>query len=315
MPAIPAAYRAMLEQHYRRLQRLATRGDVVSLKRLYDDANDALMRRIARTAGRETFTAAQARALAGQVKSGLIGLTRRLEGALGEASLAAQTESIRALARGVAALEKKFTGASIALPVEEAARFRGVIDKSRTSLLRAHKTSMARYGARLVTKMERQISLSLMTGQTGHELAAGLRDVADLEWYQGERIARTEIAWAYNAGHADGIADAARELPDLWMRWSEHVDDVGYEPLDDRVAVDSEAMHGQVAAPGSEFVMPPTNRKGEDVPADLVGKRWPHPPNRPNDRAVLAPWRPHWGVPGWVWRRGRRVDVRAELAE
>lgn len=315
MPRIPPAYREMLDQNYRRLQKLASRGDVAALKRMYDDANDALMGKIVRTAGKRTFGAAQARALGMQVRANLILLTQRLERGLGEASLAAQTESVRALARSVASLEKEFTGAAVALPIEQASRFRGVIDKSRTSLLRAHETSMARYGARLVTTMEDTISLSLMTGETGVELANKLRDVADVEWYQGERIARTEIAWAYNAGHADGIADAAREMPDLWMRWSEHVDDFGYEPLDDRVAVDSEAMHGQVAPAGGTFVMPPANRKGEPTPRALAGKRWSHPPNRPNDRAVLAPWRPHWGVPGWVWRAGQRVDVRAELAE
>jgi hypothetical protein len=138
--------------------------------------------------------------------------------------------------------------------------------------------------------------------------------------WQAERIVRTECAWAFNATHADGIADAARELPDMMMRWTEQCDDASGAPLDDRVGVDSIALHGQLAKPGGVFTMPPTSlvpdKSGKtDVPLGLVGMMWAHPPNRPNDRAVLAPWRPHWGVPGWTWDGSGRVPYEVREAE
>lgn len=309
MPRVPPEYRIVLQRHQRQLERLVRRRGAAQMKKLYDQATDELMRKLARQAGRggATFTTTTRRSLLMQLRSGMIQLTQRLKGELGEASLAAQVESVRTLARSVSQLERKFTGAIVTLPVEEAGRFAGVVDKGRSSLLRAHDTSMARYGASLVRNLERDMATSLLTGQTTSETIDRLRERTDLEWYQGERIVRTEMAWAYNASQADAIEDATKIAPDLMMRWNEHVSEGG-TPLDDRVGDDSIAMHGQVAPAGGVFTMPPRTKAGVAISSSLVGDAWSHPPNRPNDRAVLAPWRPHWGVPGWVWK-GRRVPV------
>jgi hypothetical protein len=168
-----------------------------------------------------------------------------------------------------------------------------------------HRESMTKYGARIVTKMESQLGESLIAGESPNDAVARIETVAKGEWYQAERIVRTETAWAFNATQADGMVDAASELDDLYMRWSEHVDDETGEPLDDRVAADSLALHGQVVRPGGEFLMPGS----ADVQESLQGRGWPFPTDRPNDRACLAPWRPGWGVPGWEMRGGRKVMV------
>jgi hypothetical protein len=119
------------------------------------------------------------------------------------------------------------------------------------------------------------------------------------------------MAYAYNSAHADGIEESAHEIPDLMQLWQENCDDDG-EPLDDRVGVDSLAMHMQVAQPGGSFFMPATSpvadAKGKtDVHSSLVGLSWDFPPNRPNDRAVLSPWMADWGVPGWEYSNGKRI--------
>ena len=100
----------------------------------------------------------------------------------------------------------------------------------------------------------------------------------------------------------------------MMQRWSEHCDDSTGMPLDNRVGVDSIAMHGQVAAPGEVFVMPsnapaPDAKGRTEVPEQLVGLSWYFPPNRPNDRAIVQPWHPAWGVPGWRWDGSQRVPV------
>jgi hypothetical protein len=258
------------------------------------------------------MTQAQRKSLLAQIKVGEARLARRMAGALGEVSRDAQEDSLRALTRDLRGLEKKFSGAQIVLPIEEAARFQGVLDQRRTSLLSAHDSSMRRYGANLVAKMQNELSVSLMAAETTSEAIDRIVKVAGNEWWQGERIVRTEVAWAYNATHADGVEEAKEDLPDIMMRWSEHVDDFTYSPLDQRVGVDSIAMHGQLAPPGGMFTMPSTapvpDWTGNTFVDDsLVGESWSFPPNRPNDRAVLAPWRPDWGIPGWIWRNGRRV--------
>jgi hypothetical protein len=49
------------------------------------------------------------------------------------------------------------------------------------------------------------------------------------------------------------------------------------------------------------------------VSAKLWGKTFDFPPNRPNDRASLDPWRPGWGIPAWVWDGTQKVDAEKYL--
>lgn len=303
------------QQHF--LGQLATKDAVKRLKRTYDDAHDALVGKLARAAkaGKgQSFDSHQYRQMLLQVKAGQAKLANALAGELGVETKIVQKKSIMQLENEIAALEKKYSGAEVSLPIAEMARFSGAINARETSLLKMHTESMVNYGVKNVAKMEQALSISLATGETTAEAVDRIMDVADLAWHQGERIVRTELAWAYNATQNDGIVAAASEFPDLKTRWSEHVSDGSGAPLDDRVAVDSIAMHGQVVTPGGFFVMPPTapypDAKGNTkVPDALVGLSWQFPPNRPNDRAVVQPWRPHWGIPAWEWS-GRRVAMK-----
>jgi hypothetical protein len=109
-------------------------------------------------------------------------------------------------------------------------------------------------------------------------------------------------------------------------RWTEYVDDATGRPLDARVANDSLVLHGQVCfqpegatfegrstflvGGTGGFTMPPDGR----VNAKLWGRRYAHPPNRPNDRSRLVPWKPTWGVPAYMVVNGVRMDVRKALA-
>lgn len=308
--AVQSEFRSVVAEHRRRLDRLIDRRGAANLKKIYDDGLASLEKKIAAAVGRggkATMSTYQIALAKVQIRQGQAAISKRLSGALGEITEEAQEESLRAQIRDLKTLERRFNGAAVTLPIEEAARFRGVIDKRRTSLLRAHETSMNRYGARAVGKMEETLSTSLVAGDSGEETIGKIMDVAGNQWHQAERIVRTETSWAYSATARDGMIENARVIPELKMRWNEHVSDAGV-PFDDRVGVDSVALHGQVTHPGGLFTCPSETRAGEDVPEGLEGETWEHPPNRPNDRAVLAPWRKDWGVPGWEWR-GRRVSL------
>lgn len=311
-PKVPRAFAEAVATHRNRLDRVAVGGAVGPLRRLYEEAQAAVVARAARLAKAkrgDTFTAHQQRIVLAQVREGQRLLTQRMAGQMGPLSAQAQRSALKGLAADVARLSKRFTGAELSLPVGEASVMAGVVAKRQPSLLRQHSSSMARYGASLVQKVERTLAVTLLSGASSSEAMDDVAEAIDGEWWQGERIVRTEMAYAFNAAHRDGIEES--EVSGLRMRWEEHCDAAG-NPLDDRVAVDSLAMHGQVAAGGGLFVMPPTapvpDRRGQvQVPQALVGLSWEFPPNRPNDRAVLAPWMPGWGVPGWAWVGGRRV--------
>lgn len=315
--AVPAEYKAVSSESRARLDKLlAQQGAAARLKRLYEEAEAALVKRIYNAAGRgDTMSSSQMKAMLGQVREGQKSIAARLAGHMGDESEAAQEVALSGLVEDIGRLEKQFTGAATSLPIEEAGKFRGIVGGRRQSLVRAHKTSFARYGADLVEKMEDSLSRSLLTGETPRDAAMRLTEVADVEWYRAERLVRTELAWAANATALDGMKEMGKDMPDLMARWCEHVDDGSGMPLDDRVGVDSLAMHGQVAEPGGVFVMPPLSlvpdKSGTTVVSpQLVGKTWQFPPNRPNDRAVIQPFRPGWGVPGWRLVGGRRVEVK-----
>lgn len=313
---MPAAFMKAARAHRNRLEKIATVPAAAKLKRTYDEAQAAVLARIKRevkSGWKDSFTAHQQRIVLGQIRQGQAVVAQRLAGDLRPLSEKAQQTALRGLIADVTALHKQFTGSEIVLPIEEAATFEGVIAGRAPSLLSLHRQSMARYGAQIVGDVQHRLALSLVQGDTMMDAYDALAELIDDDWWKGERIARSEMSYAFNLTHRDGIVETAKEVPELRQRWEEHCDDSG-APLDDRVRVDSIAMHGQVTDAGGVFTMPATapfpDARGEtNVPRRLVGLKWAAPPNRPQDRAVVSPWMAEWGVPGWEYVAGRRVSI------
>jgi hypothetical protein len=307
-------YHAVLGENRRRLNRLIDRRGVAPLKNLFARAHSeqtAKLRAVVRYGRGDTFTAHQARVVMAQIRQSEAVIAARLAGELGDISEEAQREALHGLVASLDRLDPQFKGSAAALQLEEASHFEGIIDKRRRSLLRMHRESMSRYGARLVGDMEGELAQSVIQNETPLQAIDRIQETAQNQWWQAERIVRSETAAAYNASHHDGIAEVAEEIEDLMMQWNEHCGDDG-EPLDDRVAVDSLALHGQIAPVGGVFTCPSrapvADSKGNTKVAEgMAGEEFEYPPNRPNDRSVLAPWRKSWGIPGWQWKNGRKV--------
>ena len=136
------------------------------------------------------------------------------------------------------------------------------------------------------------------------DVVAKIESTTEDQWWQVERLVRTETASSWNAAANDSLMTAAQELPQLRSRWTEMINDLTNIPFDKKVAVDSVVMHGQVARPGFPFTMPSDPRVTK-----YAGKSWVYPPNRPQDRAVLVPWMPSWGIPGWQTVGDSRIDL------
>lgn len=221
---------------------------------------------------------------------------RDLQQALTVAVDRTAAESARQVVRELAWAQTALGGSagSIApvLPVQEMARLAGVVGGDRSLLDRFHVrlgSVLKNYGAPLVRELEQITAVGLAAGDGPDALTRRLLDAApDVlrgDWWRAERVARTEVAHAYNTTHAETAKALADEgMDDLMTRWTENVSDDGVA-MDDRVAKDSLALHGQLRAPGQPFY-------------DAVNERSvAAPPNRPNDRAVLLTWRASWGEP------------------
>lgn len=302
--------------HIKRLSNLIDRGAIPRLRKLYTESMHDLEKKLANAigAGASPFTIQKHRTLLTQVHQGLAELGRNMGSALGQETVKTQEASARALITDIKKLEGKARGAAVQLPIEQAARFTGVIDKRKTSLLKLNKTSMAKYGASIVGKLEGALAQTLVQGESGFQAIDRVTKAYDMEWWRAERIVRTEQAWAYNATQMDAVQDTTKVFPDMMMRWCELVADETLVPFDNRVGADSVAMHGQLARPGTMFQMPlnassiviQTRYGKSTVSKNLLGKSWANPPNRPNDRAALQPWRPGWGW-GWELIGGAKV--------
>lgn len=304
-------YRAIVRGQQLEIERLVRARGLTPVRAIYDDLLRELVAALAHLP--PGFDRTVKEGLLAQVRATMARLVGAGGGALAAGSAAAHAAAASAGFRLLNQMEREFAGAVVPLPLREIAVMRGVTARA-PNLLTVHRRSLARYGARVVGEISEQTSIGLALGENTSKIIDRVQGVADVEWWQGERIVRTEMNYAYNAGHRDALTVEAEELDDdLWAQWSEHATPDG-APLDDRVEVDSLAMHGQVAKTGEVFTQPPTSpqadRKGRtEVPKALVDQTWEHPPNRPNDRSTLVPWRPHWGIPGWVWRDGQRVDA------
>ncbi|MFM2151574.1 MAG: hypothetical protein RL199_9 [Pseudomonadota bacterium] len=311
----------------RTLERLARERGVRPMLRLIQSAAAEMERKVARLAPKdETFTAVQQRAILAQYRAMLLELQPRMTRVLGEASREAQVESIRAMVSTLALAELEFEGVTTPLPLTQAARMAGIIDRDRASLLRQHDVSVRTYGIDSITAAEKYLGQSFAVQRSYSETVAGLFDMVDQSRYRAERIVRTETSWAWNTAHATALDDASELIPGLFRRWVEYVSDTTGAPLDGRVANDSLVLHGQVSfqpegatmearstflvGGTGGFEMPRDNR----VNAKLWGKRYAHPPNRPNDRSRIVGWKVDWPVPAYMVVNGQRTDVKKALA-
>lgn len=145
------------------------------------------------------------------------------------------------------------------------------------------------------------------------DLIDAIEVVIDESWWRVERMARTEVATAYNLAIQYAIEAVSKDLNiKIWLRWCELIDERTQLPLDAHVAGDSMVLHGQVALPGTMFTMPiVTGRDEEKEAARFEGQSWNGPPNRPNDRSVLSLWTPETGLMAYVVRNGKRVFLTA----
>jgi hypothetical protein len=177
----------------RTLERLTRERGVRPMQKLIESAAAEMQRKVSRLApDDETFTAVQQRAILAQYRAMLLDLQPRMTRVLGEASREAQVESIRSMVKTLALAELEFEGVTTPLPLTQAARMAGIIDRDRASLLRQHDVSVRTYGVDSITQAERYLGQAFATQRSYSETVAGLFDMVDQSRYRAERIVRTE---------------------------------------------------------------------------------------------------------------------------
>ena len=300
----------VLRESLRRAHRLLDDAAPAELLRVLKRADADLKRRLVGVVAGSPglrFSEAQALAYQAQVQVVTAYVRDRLLGITHDAAERAVLASAPHTARDIASLDRIFTGIAKPLRIREAAVMEGIVRRAKDALLNQHATSVDRYGDGMIRDFRRLMSRGLAEGVSqgqmvdalvGHGGPRGPRvstkattdpvtgrvirlreeDIPEglfvRKRYWAERVVRTEVAHAQNEARLRTIERSrAEDFPDMGKKI--------LAVLDNRTALDSLAVHGQV-------------RALEDMFQDGAGRQYLRPPARPNDRETIVPWRLAW---------------------
>lgn len=141
---------------------------------------------------------------------------------------------------------------------------------ARESLIERIPNSLARWGPDVARRVRNELAASQATKTFSGDTITAIKGVIGAERWKADRIFRTELFNGYNAAHLDGL-ETARDVYQIDTKKSAIV------TFDGRTDADSYPVHGQVRELNEKFT-------------DGDGRRYLHPPGRPNDREKEIPW-------------------------
>lgn len=263
----------IVESHVQRVLKLEESKANLLLRR-YKEVRQELRDRLDRVQG-DTFTAQQLRGVLIQVDGAIAAMNKGLKEAIGEQSFDFALLGVEDQLSELQKFEKHFTGAVV--PININAQL--VASDTDNFLINRYESSINAYSegirSMLVTNLTNESlmesSLSKVTRQLG-------------TFFQGEewkllRIARTELHNVYNLGKMNGMLETRDQvLPDLMKTL--------YIPMDARTGSDSKALSRQspIVPIDEPFVQVWKGQK----------RVYMAPPDRPNDRSILIPYRKDW---------------------
>jgi hypothetical protein len=219
-----------------------------------------------------------------QVKDGVDQIEKAMAQHLGRESKTAGLLAHRQVIKEVKAGTQHFMGHTPVLRVEQAAVAKGIYSGVETSLLKRHASSVRLYGQPTIKAVEHQMALSLTSGDNVGDAIDRVQDAIAGERWRAERIVRTEMSYSFGVTKQASMVAVQQEIPSLQKRL--------VATHDDRTGDDSKELDGQTVDVTRPFKWVVKNAHG--VPTGKV-VYYMQPPNRPNDREVVIPWRRGWG--------------------
>ena len=225
----------------------------------------SLERRLARLP-QDRFVAQQTRSILIQQKAASVVFSRELNKGLRELGTDAAQLGRDALLQQARAWDPVFPGTFRRLVrLEEAEQLLDSV------LLRHYRASVTRYGLNQIGRMQVLLAESQLRGETLSQATDRLSTAMQLDKGWSERIVRTETS---RAVHRRQLKDLRDVLPDdEHDEWRKQL--IAVVPSDGRTHSDSFSVHLQ------------TRKLDEDF-EDNEGRKYPHPPNRPNDRETMV---------------------------
>jgi len=263
----------LVEQHIRKVTGLEMeQGRRLALE--YSNARRVLKERIA-SARFGSFTDVQAKIVLAQLETALKELDKRLSPELALGVEIAADQSIDDLLGEIKVFSKDFEGIRQMIPVDV------IIESmdSKNLLLNRFQASIEAYNQSIRDNIQRELTQSLIAKTSYFHVVERIDELLGLEEWKAARIARTELHNVYNASKQDAMGIVKNKyIPNLQKAL--------IHPMDSRTGDDSKYLSKMNA------VVDLT----EPFRYEWMGKEriFFYPPDRPNDRAILAPYRKEW---------------------
>lgn len=224
---------------------------------------------------RGSFSAQHLRGVLGQVEGAITAIGEHLKGAMADSALKAALKGVSHLTREMRLFDEEFTGAVTPINLNAAL----LASDTAGLLITKYKTNVDAYGSDLYRQITNGL-FSASIGETNYDEVVGrVSGFFNAEQWKLHRIIRTELHGIYNRGKINGMMKLSDDIDGLQKTL--------IHPMDGRTGQDSHyaATLGLVVDINEPF----------EYKWDGKLRSFMAPPDRPNDRAVLVPYKPEWG--------------------
>lgn len=263
----------IIERHIQGVKKLEDK-EAKTLLKTYGQIRGELRDRLDSMPG-DTFSAQRLRGVLAQVDSALAAMSGGLKSDVKPASFEAAQSGIHDLLGEIKTFEKEFTGAVTPINLN-AVR---IATNTSNFLFNRFEASIDAYSEDVRAQLAQALTQGAIEEISFSELTRRLNRFLIGEQWKLERIGRTELHNIYNIGKLNGMTEVKSDfIPDLKKTL--------IHPMDSRTGKDS------IALAREDLVVP------IDEPFKFTwrGKLrvFMAPPDRPNDRAILVPFRDEW---------------------
>lgn len=266
---------AILERNADRLEGIQM-NQARKLLKEYKKAKEEIRLQLLANSGDNVFTEAKLNNTLAQIEMMVAQLKAKIAGNLRDGYDYLSNQGVEDSVREVDAFDKYFGGGFGKLPYDE------IIDSvdPNNYLFNQYESSVDAYNESLRNSFQSSLTQSLIQQKSWSQTVADMTGVFDLEEWKLARIVRSELHGIYNVSKMDGFLNIRDNYtPDLMKTL--------YHPMDARTGADSIqlAKENPIIPVDQPFVF------------EWKGKRrvFMTPPDRPNDRAILIPYRNNYG--------------------
>lgn len=246
--------------------------------KLYKQARSELTFRLLTTPD-NTFTEARLRSAMAQVEDMILILEKRAKDESRFGADMVREQGSEDSAREMNELEKKFSGVNPAINVDAVV---ASIDPD-TFLFNNYQSSLDAYNANLRSGFERELSQALLQQKTWSQAVSDMEMVFNAEEWVLARIVRTELHGLYNTAKFRGFQSIQTDyFPDLKKTL--------YHPMDSRTGEDSIQAAGKNLIVDIDEPFKYSFKQGNKI----IVREFMTPPDRPNDRSIMIPYRSSW---------------------